>query len=434
MFRRTAMRSMGLARGRGCRAFSEGMFGDGSGKAQRSPVEIYAYLTRKKMIHEDAYQRKVVDSLERLYKDVSKASPDTTSTPTPEREPLASFFGSLFGSKPSALSSAAAGAMAAVDPSLPKGLYLWGEPGCGKTFLMDLTFRCCPETFGPKRRTHFNSFMMDMHKRIFQIKAAQGSGGGDPIPRLVDDLVQESRVLFFDEFQVTDVADAMVLKRLFSLLFARGVVVVATSNRPPQDLYQNGIQRELFVPFIDMLAQQTQVIELKSGLDYRTMGTYLKDTYFSSATEQQALEDAYERTLDGTKPEPLEIEVEFGRTLMVPKASNGVARFTFEELCKNNLGATDYMGLVKSFHTVFITDVPLLGADLNVVNRFIKCVDELYQGRVRTVMSAAAPPLELFKGEGGFEEVFAFSRCSSRLMEMQSKEYIENSISNKIEV
>lgn len=295
---------------------------------------------------------------------------------------------------------------------------------------MDLAYRCAPLKY--KKRTHFNSFMMDVHKRIFawrQARQAKGNkGDGDPIVPLAKQLISEAHFLFFDEFQVTDVADAMVVRRLFSELFDMGMVVVATSNRKPSDLYYNGIQRDLFLPFIDLLQAQCQVIHLSSGVDYRKIGKRLTNTYFYPLGEAsvKSMEEAWQTVTQDMKVTPITIPVGFERKMDVKEHVGGVARFHFDDLCRRNVGASDYMAVADHFHTVFVTDIPTFTLkDLNIIRRFILLIDELYQNGVRLVASANAEPMQLFVSEQGhFEEVFAFERCVSRLIEMQSKQYL----------
>lgn len=406
-------------------AVSHGQFGDGTGKPRRLPSQIYEYVSRKKGITHDEHQAQVVKELDKLVLSLEQYTrPSNNTAPTSSTGGgLAGMFGSFFGREKKQEQT---DELVVIDPSIPKSLYLWGEPGCGKTFLMDLAFRCAPQ--GVKKRTHFNSFMLNIHKRIFEWNKTKGANSsGDPIPMLTQQLISEAHLLCFDEFQVTDVADAMILRRLFSELFKLGMVVIATSNRPPSDLYKNGIQRELFIPFIHLIQRQCKVVHLHSGVDYRTLGTYLENTYFCPAEKQKSLmEKAWDAVVQGVPPTPANIEVEFGRTMIVKRQTDGVAWFTFDELCKKNLGPADYMAICANYHTVFIEGIPVLtAADLNSINRLIKLIDELYQGRIRVVISADAPPTKLFKMGGAYEEVFAFDRCVSRLVEMQSKQYMD---------
>uniref|UniRef100_A0A7S3Z7F6 EF-hand domain-containing protein n=1 Tax=Lotharella globosa TaxID=91324 RepID=A0A7S3Z7F6_9EUKA len=311
--------------------------------------------------------------------------------------------------------------------SAPRGIYLWGGVGCGKTMLMDLFYKTIDKP--RKRRVHFHAFMLDLHKRMHELRTT-GNVKGDPIPHITKEIIEECWLLCFDEFQVTDIADALVMRRLFDSLWEQGLVVFATSNRPPDDLYYNGIQRELFVPFIDECKERNEVHHLLSPTDYRLMGTKAA-TYMSplNDTTQKQAEDLFHRltvTDPDTSPKTVELN---GRTLKVPMGSfrNGVAWFTFADLCAMPKGAEDFIAIADTFPTVFVVDVPTLTRnEMNQVRRFITLVDALYESRTKVVFTAQSYAHELFVGDGGPEdELFAFDRTVSRLTEMQSLEYLE---------
>jgi cell division protein ZapE len=303
-------------------------------------------------------------------------------------------------------------------PSAPKGLYIWGAVGRGKTMLMDLFFE---ETLvEPKRRAHFHEFMADVHDRISQARA---DTPGDPIPHVAAGIANEAHLLCFDEMHVTDIADAMILGRLFEALFAAGVTVVATSNAHPKDLYKNGLNRQLFLPFIDLIRARMEIIELKSQKDFRLDKLSGAELYFHPAdAAAKAALDAHWDRLTGRHPgksQTLDIK---GRKLVVPLASVGVARFTFDELCNRPLGANDYLHIARAFHTVIIDDIPVLTPDRrDVARRFINLVDALYDSRICLIASAADEPDALYPEGSGSD---LFERTASRLTEMRSEAYL----------
>ncbi|MBA2126090.1 cell division protein ZapE [Hyphomicrobium methylovorum] len=300
----------------------------------------------------------------------------------------------------------------------PKGLYIWGSVGRGKSMLMDLFFE---ETeFERKRRAHFHEFMADVHERI---AAAREETPGDPIPHVARALTKDAQLLCFDELQVTDIADAMILGRLFDGLFAGGTTVVATSNAHPTELYKNGLNRQLFLPFIDHLTAHLDVVELKSEKDFRLDKLSGAQLYFYPDDDAARAElDAHWLKLTGKrdgKPRALEVK---GRTLVVPSAAAGVARFPFEDLCDRPLGTGDYLAIAHAFHTVIIDHIPILSPERrDIARRFINLVDALYDGRICLIASAAAKPAALYpKGDGAD----LFQRTASRLMEMRSEAYL----------
>jgi cell division protein ZapE len=300
----------------------------------------------------------------------------------------------------------------------PNGLYIFGPVGRGKTMLMDLFFQTT--TFRPKRRIHFHEFMAEVHDRI---GAARKKTPGDPIPRVARELAAKSALLCFDEMHVTDIADAMILGRLFKGLFEHQVVVVATSNVPPSELYKNGLNRQLFLPFIDLIQQNMDVEELQAAKDFRLEKLSGRPLYFTPADAKATAEmDRLWNELTGQHPgASVELEVK-GRTLRVPQASMGVARFTFAELCEQPLGTLDYLHIARRFHTVLIDGIPALKpAQRDVARRFVNLVDTLYDARVSLIASAAAEPDQLYPAG---DVQFLFERTASRLMEMRSEGYL----------
>jgi cell division protein ZapE len=302
---------------------------------------------------------------------------------------------------------------------LPRGLYIWGDVGRGKTLLMNLFFETA--RVAKKRRAHFNSFMVDVHARIHAQR--QKVGSDDPIPPVAKALAQEAQLLCFDEFQVTDVADAMILGRLFDRLFSENVTIVATSNTPPDRLYEGGLNRQLFLPFIEEIKQRLDVVELNGPTDYRLQRISGLNVYLTplSPVTDAAMDAAWQQLTDSKIGKPANITV-LGRKLIVPQAARGVARFTFEELCDRPLAAADYLALAQEFHTVLIDHIPVMTDNMhNVARRFTLLIDTLYDEGVKLICSAAAPPIDLYPSGIASE---AFRRTASRLAEMRSENYL----------
>jgi cell division protein ZapE len=309
--------------------------------------------------------------------------------------------------------------------TLVKGLYLWGDVGRGKTMLMDLFYDSVPARIA-KRRVHFNAFMNDVRERIFRhrndVKAGEAKGD-DPIPPVADALATEATLLCFDEFSVTDIADAMILGRLFTRLFDRNVVVVATSNVAPDRLYESGLNRALFLPFIDLLKTRMDVVKLDARTDYRLEKLSGGSTYLVGPGAGQAMDAAFIRLTGGAQVRPRILTVK-GRELTVERTCMGVARLSFAELCERPLGSADYLALAETFHTLFVDDVPVMRAEQrDEAKRFITLVDNLYDRGTKLVLSAAAEPAALYPAAEG-REAFEFQRTVSRLIEMRSDAYL----------
>jgi cell division protein ZapE len=307
-----------------------------------------------------------------------------------------------------------------------KGLYLYGDVGRGKTMLMDLFFAASPVE--RKRRAHFHEFMADVHERVrafrHKIKRAE-IADTDPIRLTADSIAEETWLLCFDEFHVTDIADAMILGRLFTRLFERGVVLVATSNVAPDDLYAGGLNRALFAPFVQLLKARVEVVRLEARTDYRLEKLAGVPVWHVPADEDSevALDVAWQKLTGALEGEARDIALH-GRLLRVPEAAMGVARFTFGQLCEQPLGAHDYLRLAHEFHTLIVDNIPVLDlADRNAAKRFIVLIDTLYDNAVKLIASAAAEPTGLYIGTEGYE-VHEFKRTASRLIEMRSESYL----------
>jgi cell division protein ZapE len=289
------------------------------------------------------------------------------------------------------------------------------------SMLMDMFFETAEVP--RRRRTHFHAFMQEVHQRIFAWKQAYPDGR-DPIPPLADQIAEGAILLCFDEFQINDIADAMILGRLFEALFERGVIVVATSNTVPDDLFRGQPGRDAFLPFIAILKQNLDVLVLEAAQDYRRIRTNAEDIWHVPLGDaaRAMLDDAFAQMSEGEDVAPVSLHV-MGRTLPVPRAANGVARFSFDELCARNLGAGDYLAIATHFHAVVLDDVPRLTPDNhNEARRFINLIDNLYDHRVKLAASAAAMPDELYAEGDGAK---AFERTASRLMEMRTEDYFE---------
>jgi cell division protein ZapE len=307
-----------------------------------------------------------------------------------------------------------------------KGLYIHGEVGRGKTMLMDLFFAA--SAVRRKRRAHFHEFMADVHERVHAYRQKIKSGAlanGDPIVRVAGDIAEQSWLLCFDEFHVTDIADAMILGRLFTALLARGVIVVATSNVDPDELYKDGLNRALFLPFIALLRRHMDVVRLAARADFRLQKlTHVKVWHVpADAAADRALDAAWRRLALGEDGSPVEFMVK-GHVLHVPRAAHRVARFRFAELCERPLGAIDYLRLAHEFQALVLDHVPVMDyPQRNEAKRFIALIDTLYDNAVKLVASAAAEPMELYRATEGYE-ASEFRRAASRLIEMGSQDYL----------
>ena len=355
----------------------------------------YATALKEGRIAPDPAQAELVEKLDRLAAELRGYRPPTRN-----------LFGRLFGAKPA-----------------PRGLYVHGEVGRGKTLLMDMFFDAAEVS--PKRRAHFHAFMADVHARVHEWRQAKKRGdvtGDDAIAPLAEALAKEAALLCFDEFSVRDIADAMILGRLFTALFGLGVVVVATSNVAPGELYQDGLNRALFLPFIDLLAERMEVVRLEAATDYRLQKLARAPVYYAPPDEA-AMDAAFLALTGAARGEAGEL-ARLGRVIDVPQALGGVARFDFDALCRAPLSAGDYVALAARYETILVDRVPALREeDRNAAKRLINFVDAAYDARTKLVISAQAEPGALAAGLDGVE-AFEFARTASRLTQMRSRDYL----------
>ena len=369
------------------------------------PLTAYRTLIRSGEIARDAAQELAAEKLNLLHRRLKSYRP-----PEAREGGLLSRFG--FG-------------RAEAPPEPPQGLYLVGGVGRGKSMIMDLFFRTAPVEH--KRRVHFHAFMLQVHERLDEWRRegreSQTRIGADPIPPTARQFADEAWLLCFDEFQVKDPVDALILDRLFTALFDCGVVVVATSNVAPGDLYAGGLNRERFVPFLDLMQRRLDVMELDAGIDYRRGRIEGMRVYFTPAEDDTAgaLDAAFLDLAGGAACAPDEIVLR-GRSVAVPAAANGVTRFAFDDLCAHALGAADYIAIAELYHTVVLSGVPYLSPEKrNEAARFVTLIDALYEHKVKLICAAEADPEDLYPlGDGSFE----FARTASRLYEMQAEDYL----------
>ncbi len=304
----------------------------------------------------------------------------------------------------------------------PMGLYMVGQVGRGKSMLMDIFFETAPVP--KKRRVHFNAFMIEVHKRLHEWRQKNSKNAtADPIPPLAERIAGEAWLLCFDEFQVTNIADAVILGRLFAALFDRGVVAIATSNTVPDDLYKGGLQRELFLPAIETLKKKMDVLVLDSDTDYRLNRVGGRTVYHTplGAAATQELETCFKELADDEPIESTELLV-LGRSLKIPRAANRAAMMSFTELCEQPLGAADYGAIATHFHTLVVDGIPMMKAEQrDITRRFVLLIDELYEHRVNLICAAVAGPDQLCSDGQHAKE---FQRTASRLHEMQSEDYL----------
>lgn len=379
-----------------------------------TPKSLYIRRIKDGGLQTDPLQEQVVEALQTLYEDILQ---DHNSKPAHKfLEPFRSFFNQKNNSIP--------------------GLYIYGGVGRGKSMLMDLFYDCLPDDVS-KQRIHFHQFMINVHDYIHTMRGQEGGAGVDEaLPLLAEKIYGESRILCFDEFHVTDVTDAMILGRLFRHLFERGVVVVATSNWAPDDLYKGGLQRERFLPFIDLLKEKMKVLHLDSPIDYRQEFLHREGAYFYPLNPQtdRSIQSLYNKLTNQTgkggifgkqkkgSKDTGQVLIVKGREIPITKSVGKVARFTFQDLCEKPYGAEDYLAIAERYNIVFLEHIPVLKYDRrNELKRLIILIDAFYENKVRLVISAAAAPEKLCLGS---DHAFEFERTVSRLKEMQSPDYL----------
>ena len=364
------------------------------------PLEIYRARVADGDLKSDPAQEKAAIALDLVY----EALTAETARPAP------TFFQKIIG-------------RGAAEAEPVRGLYLYGGVGRGKSMLMDLFYDALPENVS-KRRVHFHEFMIGVHDYIHSRRSDESirEGTDEALPALAGLIVAQSHVLCFDEFHVTDITDAMILGRLFKILFEQGVVVVATSNWPPDRLYEGGLQRERFLPFIALLKEKMDVLHLRSPHDYRMGSVAVEGTYFSplGRLATQAMDRVFEALTQGAEIKPDVIEVK-GRAIAVRAAGGGCARFSFAQLCEQPHGAEDFIRIAQRYDTILIEHVPKMGYDRrNEAKRFMTLIDALYEAEVRVIISAAMPADKLYVGH---DHAYEFQRTVSRLMEMQGMRF-----------
>jgi cell division protein ZapE len=361
----------------------------------------YEALIASGAIEADAAQRQVAGAFGELEQTLSHYKP-------PRKQGL---LGRLFGDN---------------DNGPPRGLYVHGDVGRGKTMLMDLFFHACPVEH--KRRAHFHEFMAEVHERIYGFRQEIARGetpDGDVIALTANAIFEQAWLLCFDEFHVTDIADAMILGRLFSKLFELGTVVVATSNVAPEDLYKGGLNRALFLPFIAQISDHMDVLRLDARTDFRLEKLAGVKMWLVPADRaaDAALDKAWQKMTGSAPCKPRDISIK-GRILHVPCSAHGVARFSFADICEQPLAASDYLRLAHDYHTILIDHIPVMDTpERNAAKRFIALIDTLYDNAVKLMASAAADPVSLYLATDGVE-ANEFKRTSSRLIEMSSESYL----------
>ncbi|KAH6575640.1 hypothetical protein BASA60_004944 [Batrachochytrium salamandrivorans] len=438
-------------------------------KPSQGPIALYDNLVISGKLRDDAHQRKSVAKLQTLYEELQQYNPPILQSLTKEMQNIRSHVGEDSGKDK--IQSPDFAWIDKSEPTVfdmievflflkepanqvirgPNGMYIYGDVGTGKTMIMDLFYQSINIT--RKRRVHFHAFMQDIHKRIHRLRVHEGITS-DPLPLIALELANTAWLLCFDEMQVTDIGDAMILRRLFFELFNRGVVMVTTSNRPPDDLYQNGIQRQSFLPAIDLLKSYCQVHSLNSGIDYRKADHHHYPVYFSpiDIETDDIVRRLFKEIRGSVEVDPKELSL-WGRTLRIQEAAGRTAKVPFKQLCGEPLSAADYLELAKNFDVVLLTDVPAMTLSRrNEARRFITLIDALYENRVKLIVTMETELSDLFLDEPpshtggtitdaqrllmddlklsneqisssiftGAEEVFAFQRAISRLTEMQT--------------
>lgn len=436
------------------------------------PIQAYDRRVGGGLLRNDEHQRGIIQSLQHLHEELRHYHAPPVVHPTLESlkptKSLLSWFGGGFG-------GGSKTPLGKIPSGLPRGLYLYGDVGSGKTMLMDLFYDTLPAAVRTKTRIHFHNFMQDVHRRLHRMKQQYGSDI-DAVPFVAADIAEQGNVLCFDEFQCTDVADAMILRRLLEALMSHGVVLVTTSNRHPDELYKNGIQRDSFVPAIHLLKQRLHVINLDSTTDYRKIPRPPSGVYHAPLDAHAAshAEKWFRFLGDPDQPEPHpEVQRVWGRDIVVPRVSGRCAWFTFDELIGRPTSAADYLELMRSYDAFVVSEVPgMTYRQRDLARRFITFIDAVYESHAKLVLTTAVPLPELFVSRAemqesmaasasatdssgaarsiedvmshmmddlehnaeqlsksnlftGDEEAFAFARALSRLTEMGSQQWVE---------
>ncbi|CRG92795.1 hypothetical protein PISL3812_09862 [Talaromyces islandicus] len=441
---------------------------------QTGPLQEYDRRVRADLLRDDAHQRAIIENLQTLHDALKSYTPPKVVHPSPDSldkdNQKPSLWQSVFGRQSEQNETK-------LPENLPRGLYMYGDVGCGKTMLMDLFYDTMPANILAKQRIHFHNFMQGVHRQLHEKKKGRGAQF-DALPMVAADIAQSASVLCFDEFQCTDVADAMILRRLLELLMSHGVVMITTSNRHPDELYKNGIQREHFIPCIKLLQTALDVLNLNSATDYRKIprppsGVYHHPLDHAAAQHADKWFE-YLGDVHGDPPHPATHEV-WGREIQVPLASGRAARFTFGQLLGRATGAADYLELVRHYDAFIVTDVPgMTIRERDLARRFITFIDAVYESKAKLVLTCAAPLQNIFMSEDelssaastsdnpnslpsdmrmlmddlglsmsalkstsiftGDEERFAFARALSRLAEMGSRQWVERGLGAKEEM
>ncbi|KAL7753982.1 ATPase [Sorochytrium milnesiophthora] len=440
---------------------------DVAARSLEGPLGRYEALVAAHRIRADDSQRRVAGKLQQLY---DRIAVDARTAPTHPQHP------SLFSSLASHLRLFRGHKSPSNSEPRVRGCYIYGGVGTGKTMTMDLLYDSLPPDVS-KRRVHFHAFMIQVHQRAHQLRA-ESSLAYDPTSRIADELARDGRIFCFDEFQVTNIGDAMMLRRLLTELFDRDVTIIMTSNRHPDELYKNGLQRESFIPCIEMIKQQCEVIDLNSGIDYRKREQELARVYFFplSPANIARVERIWAKLIEGHTAAPLMLPIpNLGRSLPISQAVPALktARFTFQQLCMEALGPADYLALVDAYDTIVLTDIPKMTLDQRMeARRFITFVDAVYEHKATLICTAQVSVHQLFIGEphrhkhdtsghvihhhehpssdmvesldvtmeelrnssmfSGEEEVFAFQRAVSRLAEMQGLQWLRSDVRQKL--
>eukprot|EP00578_Thalassiosira_sp_NH16_P007138 CAMPEP_0181122052 /NCGR_PEP_ID=MMETSP1071-20121207/25094_1 /TAXON_ID=35127 /ORGANISM="Thalassiosira sp., Strain NH16" /LENGTH=470 /DNA_ID=CAMNT_0023206969 /DNA_START=419 /DNA_END=1831 /DNA_ORIENTATION=- len=423
------------------------------GKKATSLLEYYTSLILSGEVTRDPHQIQTLKELDRLrdecvpyLKDLKERNGNYTSTATSNgggNGEESWSMTSLFSLTPSWANPSTEREQQSSTTSLPpRGIYIHGGVGCGKTYCMDLFYDSLPSTIG-KQKVHFHEFMLNVHKQMHKAKTIKKFHGDEAFDYVIQSTLSQGRMLCFDEFQVTDIADALILKRLFTGLIDNGTIIVATSNRPPRDLYKGGLQRDLFLPFIDLLEEKCTIVSMwESETDYRLVQSVTDEKHNGAQTvyfvdgdgdpkgaSKELFVKLFRKLTKGTLINSMVLDVQ-GRELYVPKAAEeySIARFSFYDLCGKAKGAADYLAIGQRFHTIFIEDVPKLKYhEINLVRRWITLIDSLYECHVKLIVQAETNPEDMFQidleNESSDEE-FAFDRTRSRMEEMRSEGYL----------